>query len=123
MDQSPMQGWRLEDTPWNARINPVTGKPYESVRLMQDADTGAEVFMVRYPPGSVTPPHFHPCGHGLLVISGKLGTQDGTFGEGDLVWFPEGTVGTHGAGSDGPVVALLFTNKAFGITYVDQKAP
>ena len=117
-----MQAWLLADTPWSDRINPVSGLPYKSARLMQDADTGMEAIMVHYPAGSVTPLHCHPCGHGLLVIAGHLETQDGTFGPGDLVWYPEGSVGTHGAGPGGPVIALLFTNKPFAIRYLDGGA-
>jgi anti-sigma factor ChrR (cupin superfamily) len=115
-----MDAWRLSETPWIDRKNPVTGLPYKSVRLMQDGDTGMEAYMVRYPAGSLTPLHQHPCGHGLLVIDGLLHTQDGTFGPGDLVWYPEGSAGTHGAGPDHAVTVLLFTNKAFGITYADK---
>ena len=115
-----MQAWRLDDTPWMDRTNPVTGLPYQSARLIQDADTGMEVIMVHYPAGSVTPLHEHTCGHGLLIIAGVLETQDGTFGPGDLVWYPEGSVGTHGAGAEAGATALLFTNKAFGIHYLDS---
>ncbi len=112
-----MQSWRLAETPWNDRINPA-GKSYKSARLMQDAESNMEVFMVQYPAGTMTPLHHHPCGHGLLVISGHLETQDGTFAPGDFVWYPEGSVGTHGASAEGAVTALLFTNKAFGIHYL-----
>jgi quercetin dioxygenase-like cupin family protein len=114
-----MQAWRLAEIPWMDRTNPVTGLPYKSARLMQDADTGMEAIMVDYPAGSMTPLHEHTCGHGLLVIAGLLETQDGKFGPGDLVWYPEGSVGTHGAGAEVPVKALLFTNNAFGIRYLE----
>jgi quercetin dioxygenase-like cupin family protein len=117
-----MQSWRLADTSWVDRTIDVTGLPIKSVRLLQDAETGMVAIMVHYPAGSVTPLHVHPCGHGLLVIAGHLETQDGTFGPGDLVWYPEGSIGTHGAGPDGPVTALLFTNKAFGIRYIEDTA-
>lgn len=112
-----MRAWRLDQTPWKSRNHPVNDAPYFSSRLMQDAETGIEAIMVHYPAGSVTPAHDHPCGHGLVVISGKLVTQDGNFGPGDVVWYPEGAVGTHGAAADGPVTALLFTNKVFGIRF------
>ncbi len=115
-----MRAWRMADTPWADRINPVTRLPYKSARLLQDPDTGLEAIMVHYPAGSMTPLHSHSCGHGLLVIAGHLETQDGTFGPGDLVWYPEGSLGTHGAGLKEPVTALLFTNKAFGIRYMDE---
>jgi quercetin dioxygenase-like cupin family protein len=109
-----MQAWRLDETDWTDR------GPHQSARLVQDAETGAEAILVRYPAGSVTPDHTHPCAHGLVVIDGRLWTQDGEFGPGDVVWYPEGAVGRHGATKVGPVTVLLFTNKAFAITYLQE---
>jgi quercetin dioxygenase-like cupin family protein len=109
-----MQAWRLADVAWQDR-----GR-HESARLVKDAETGAEAILVRYPAGSVTADHVHPCAHGLMVIAGRLWTQDGTFGPGDVVWYPEGIVGSHGATAEGPVTVLLFTNQAFGIDYVQK---
>lgn len=117
---SEMLAWRLAETPWQDRSNPVTGAPYQSARLFKDKDTGAELMFVHYPVGSMTTLHDHPCGHGLLVISGQLVTQSGNFGPGDMVWYPEGTVGSHGASTDGPVTAMLFTNKTFAIRHLSD---
>jgi quercetin dioxygenase-like cupin family protein len=109
-----MQAWRLDEVTWNAR------EGHQSARLSKDPETGAEAILVRYPTGSVTPDHSHPCAHGLLVIEGQLFTQDGIFGPGDLVWYAEGDIGQHGATAAGPVTVLLFTNKAFGISYLQK---
>lgn len=108
--QTKMQAWRLDDVAWQNR----TG--HQSARLVSDAETGAEVVLVRYPAGSVTPDHIHPCAHGPVVIDGQLFTQSGDYGPGDVVWYPEGSVGSHGATAQGPVTVLLFTNKQFAIT-------
>lgn len=113
-----MQVWRLDETPWQDRSNPVTGAPYRATRLLKEPETGMEAIMVQYPAGSVTPAHDHPCGHGLLLISGQLVTQSGRYGPGDLVWYPEGCIGSHGASDEGPVTALLFTNKAFAVRHL-----
>ena len=75
---------------------------------------------MRYPAGQVTPDHSHPCAHGLVVIAGRLLTQDGEFGPGDVVWYPEGMAGSHGATAAGPVTVLLFANKALAITYLQK---
>jgi len=56
--------------------------------LLRDAETGAEVILVRYRAGCVTPDHTHSCAHGLLVIDERLATQSGDFGPGDVVWYP-----------------------------------
>jgi quercetin dioxygenase-like cupin family protein len=109
-----MQAWRLAEVVWRDRDG------HHSARLVKDEETGAEAILVRYPAGSVTTDHSHPCAHGLVVIEGRLVTQDGEFGPGDVVWYPEGAVGRHGATAGGPVTVLLFTNKAFGITYLQK---
>ena len=109
-----MQAYRLAETDWRDR------EGHQSARLIKDAETGAEAILVRYPAGSVTADHSHPCAHGLVVIAGSLITQDGEFGPGDVVWYPQGAVGRHGATAAGPVTVLLFTNKAFGITYLKE---
>lgn len=112
--EAAMQAWRLSDVAWQDRAG------HQSARLVKDSDTGAEAILVRYPSGSVSPAHTHPCAHGLLVIEGRLFTQSGEFGPGDLVWYPEGAVGSHGATAKGPVTVLLFTNKPFAISFVQK---
>lgn len=106
--------------PWEELINPVTGKPFYRKLLIEDADTGAMVMLVKYPPGTVTTWHRHPCAHGLYVIEGQLHTHEGPRGPGDFVWYPEGNIGEHGAFSEEPVTVLFMTNKAFGIEFVAE---
>lgn len=106
-----------ETLPWEPLENPVTGKTFHRKSLIADPDTGMEVFMVRYGPGVHTPPHTHNCAHGLFVISGQLVTHDGTYNQGDFVWYEEGAVGTHGATVTAPVVLLFITNKPFDIAF------
>ncbi len=117
---SEMQAFRLAEAPWADRVNPVNGAPYLVARLVKDAETGMEAMLVRYPAGSFSPQHSHPCAHGLLVITGRLRTQAGEFGPGDLVWYPEGCLGLHGATADEAVTVLLFTNKPFAVTYTSH---
>ena len=111
-----MLSFRLGQTRWQDRVNPK-GDPYQSAQLLSDPDTGMAAIYVRYPAGSVTPDYIHPCALGILVIEGRLLTQGSDFGPGDLVWYPEGCIGHHGATAEGPVTLLLFTNKAFAISY------
>ncbi|PHP66802.1 DUF4437 domain-containing protein [Zhengella mangrovi] len=92
---------------------------YETARVLKDPETGMEAIYVRYPAGTITPRHSHPCAHGLLVIEGELHTQAGLFGPGDMVWYPEGCEGEHGATAEQAVTVLLFTNKPFSVTYLD----
>ena len=58
---------------------------------------------------------------GTLILAATDVTHAGTFGPGTFVWFPEGEVMEHGAGTEGDVAVLFVTNKAFRIDYVDEK--
>ena len=107
------------DQPWEERYNEKIGRAISRKDLYVDAETGAEIRIVRYPAGLVNPLHTHPCGHGLYVLEGQLVTHKGTFGPGTFVWFPEGEVMEHGAGPDCDVTVLFITNKRFRIDYVD----
>lgn len=97
-------------------------EPDHSVALMpllNDPETGMEAFMVRYEAGEVTPTHTHGCGHAMYIVSGRIRANDGEFGPGELLWFPEGSVAEHGATEDGPADVLFFTNKPFTIELLE----
>jgi quercetin dioxygenase-like cupin family protein len=51
------------------------------------------------------------------VLEGTLVTNDGQYGPGSFVWFPEGNVMEHGATAEKDVVVLFITNKPFDIHY------
>jgi len=53
----------------------------------------------------------------MFVLEGTLSTQEGRYGPGNFVWFPEGTVMEHGATAEHDVTVLFITNKRFEIHY------
>ena len=103
--------------PWEERFNEPTGKTMYRKELYIDPETGMEVRMVKYPAGFVNPLHIHHCAHGMYVLEGTLVTNDGQYGPGSFVWFPEGNVMEHGATAEKDVVVLFITNKPFDIHY------
>ena len=105
------------ELPWVARFNEKLGRDLFRKELYQDAETGMEVRLVRYPAGVINPRHTHPCGHGMYVLDGNLVTHDGTYGPGTFVWFPEGELMEHGASAEGDATVLFITNKPFRIDY------
>ena len=107
--------------PWEARWNEHLGKTLYRKNLMEDPDTGMEVRLVRYPAGVINALHTHPCAHGMYVLEGTLQTNEGTFGPGSFVWFPQGMEMEHGATGDGDVTVLFITNKPFEIHYLGEK--
>jgi quercetin dioxygenase-like cupin family protein len=105
------------EIPWSARFNEKIGRDLFRKDLYQDAETGMEIRLVRYPAGVINPRHTHPCGHGMYVLEGNLVTHAGTFGPGTFVWFPEAEFMEHGASAEGDVTVLFITNKPFRIDY------
>jgi quercetin dioxygenase-like cupin family protein len=107
--------------PWEERFNEKLGRALYRKMLVQDAETGMEVRLVRYPAGVINPWHTHPCAHGMYVLEGTLVTHTGSYGPGSFIWFPEGTAMQHGAAPESDVTVLFITNKSFEIHYLSEK--
>jgi quercetin dioxygenase-like cupin family protein len=103
--------------PWQERFNEKLGRVLYRKDLYTDAETGMEIRLVRYPAGAINPLHTHPCGHGMYVLEGTLVTQQGSFGPGSFLWFPEGETMEHGASAESDATVLFITNKPFRIDY------
>jgi len=103
--------------PWEERFNEKIGRALYRKNLIEDAGTGMEVRLVRYPAGVINPRHTHPCAHGMFVLEGTLVTHSGSYGPGTFVWFPEGTTMEHGASAGGDTTVVFITNKPFEIHY------
>ena len=94
------------------------GKALFAKRFLEDPETGVTVRLVKYPAGFTNTWHTHPCAHGMFVLEGTLVTQNGSFGPGTFVWFPEGMKMEHGATQTEDVTVLFLTNKRFEIHYL-----
>ena len=109
--------------PWEERPNDVTGMSYYRKLLNIDEETGARVSLHFYPRGFWTPWHTHPCSHGMYVLEGILKTNEGSYGPGSFVWFPEGVVAEHGASEFTDLTVLFVTNKSFAINFLEENNP
>lgn len=107
----------VDSLPWEERFNETIGRALYRKNLVADPDTGMEIRLVRYPAGVINPLHTHHCAHGMYVLEGNLVTNDGSYGPGTFVWFPEGMAMEHGAAPEGDVTVLFITNKPFDIHY------
>ena len=85
--------------------------------LLNDPDTGMQIFKIRYERGFVNVSHYHHCAHYMYVLDGILHTHDGDYGPGSFVSFPEGLTMHHGATAENDVDILFITNKPFDIHY------
>lgn len=103
--------------PWATFVVPQTGAEIPMKALLDEPDTGMQVFKMRYAAGFTNVWHTHPCAHGMYVLDGVLKTHEGEYGPGSFVWFPEGGWMEHGATAENDVTFLFITNKQFGICY------
>lgn len=106
--------------PWEERKSDVIGMSYFRKMLHVDEETGVRVSMHFYPKGFWARRHIHPCAHGMYVLEGILQTNEGTYGPGSFVWFPEGMEAEHGASAYTDLTVLFFTNKAFAIQFLEK---
>jgi quercetin dioxygenase-like cupin family protein len=121
MDPKNMITIDTNAAPWQDRFNEKTGRMLYRKLLLQDPDTGMEIFVLRYPAGVTIPWHTHPCAHGMYVLEGTLVTHAGSFGPGSFVWFPEGMEMHHGATAENDVTMLFITNKPMAINYLSGR--
>ena len=103
--------------PWEIFTVEQTGAQIPVKALLDDPDSGMQIFLMRYDAGFTNVWHTHPHAHGMWVIDGTLKSHDGEYGPGSFVWFPEGAWMEHGATKDNDCTFLFITNKPFGISY------
>ncbi len=99
--------------PLDELINEKIGRIMDEKQLLRDPDIGMMINYCNYPPGFITPWHYHDCAHGIYVLDGTLYTNEGSYSPGAFVWFPEGGVAEHGAITETGVTILFITNIFF----------
>lgn len=90
--------------------DPVTGIEFQMRILYENPQNGASILFCRYPRGYVKPLHHHTFGQGLYVLNGKMLANDRIYENGSFVWYPAGSVGTHGALPDSDCEFLAFSD-------------
>ena len=68
--------------------------------LFEDADSGIEHMLIRYPAGLTTRPHRHSAAHTIVVLEGRLRVNDTVIGPGGYCHFPAGEVMNHAPADD-----------------------
>ena len=69
---------------------PAYDRPFELQLLCEDPMSGAEHYLVRYPPGLVGLRHRHTAAHTIVVLEGSLNANGRTVGPGSYCHFPGG---------------------------------
>lgn len=69
---------------------PIYDRDVELRLLHQDPRSGAEHYLVRYPPGLKARVHRHSSAHAIIVIEGHLRVNDRVVGPASYCFFPAG---------------------------------
>ena len=80
------------------------------VRLLyEDAKSGAEHYLIKYPAGLRAHVHRHTAAHTVVVLEGRLAVNDKVIGPGAYCHFPAGVPMFHApAGNDGCLLVFIF---------------
>jgi len=90
------------------------------IRLLhQDAASGEEHYLVRYPAGLRGRPHRHTAAHTIVVLDGRLRANGAVIGPHAYAHFPAGEVMHHEAAADEPCLFVLIFHGAFDVAVVD----
>lgn len=77
--------------------------------LFQDPSSGAEHYLIRYPPGLKALRHRHSAAHTVVVLEGHLAVNGEVVGPGAYCHFPAGIPMTHApAGDEGSLLVFIF---------------
>lgn len=84
------RGHRVVDSR-SADWQPGDAPGREVLPLYADADHPEKMRLVRLGPGTMVPEHDHPGGEEVYVIDGAIADEDGTYGQGSWMRFPDGS--------------------------------
>jgi quercetin dioxygenase-like cupin family protein len=83
--------------------------------LFQDAASGEEHYLVRYPSGLRGRVHRHTAAHTIVVLDGRLEANGQVIGPGSYAHFPAGEPMRHQATDDGPCLFVLLFHGPFDV--------
>lgn len=91
------------------------------VRLLHsDPESGAEHYLVRYPPGLKARQHRHTAAHTIVLLEGHLQVNDRVIGPGSYCHFPAGETMHHAPAGGGCLFVTIFDGP-FDVEPVDER--
>ena len=88
--------------------------------LYEDPKTGAEHYLVRYPPGLRTRPHRHGAAHTIVVLEGSLQVNGEVVGPGAYCHFPAGETMVHAPAGEGTCLFVIVFDGPADVQPVDE---
>lgn len=103
------------------RSQPVVYDREIGLRLLyQDPDSGAEHYLIRYPPGLRARPHRHTAAHTIVVLEGRLEVNDQVIGPGAYCHFPAGETMRHAPANDASCLFVTMFDGPFDVEPIDE---
>jgi quercetin dioxygenase-like cupin family protein len=98
------------------RSQPVIYDREIELRLLyQDADSGAEHYLVRYPANLKARLHRHSAAHTTVVLEGRLAVNDKVIGPGAYCHFPAGEAMFHAPAGGKPCLFVIIFHGPFDV--------
>ena len=83
--------------------------------LYRDPESGAEHYVIRYPPGLSARLHRHTAAHTIIVLDGRLAVNDDVIGPGGYCHFPPGEAMLHAPEGDGACLFVTIFHGPFDV--------
>jgi quercetin dioxygenase-like cupin family protein len=100
----------------------IYDQPVQIRLLHEDAETGAEHYLVRYPAGMRPEWHTHTVAHTFVVLEGSMRANDELLGPGSYAHFPAGTPMRHGPGEGGDCLFVVMFHGPFDVALTQAPA-
>ncbi len=110
----------LELAPPGDAAAAVYDQPIALRLLYEDAASGEEHYVVRYPAGVRAQMHRHSAAHTIIVLRGRLFANGHTIGPGAYAHFPAGEPMVHQSTPDEPCLFVLLFHGPFDVEVVGQ---
>lgn len=95
----------VRTVPLRESVQAIYSEPIELQLIYRNPVSGAEHYVVRYPPTLVATRHRHTAAHTIVVVDGELLANEQLLGAGGYAHFPAGTPMHH---APRPGVGTLF---------------
>jgi quercetin dioxygenase-like cupin family protein len=87
--------------------------------LYRDAESGAEHYLIRYPPNLRTQHHRHTASHTIIVLDGAMETNGELLRAGSYAHFEAGAVHWHAPAEGESCLFVIIFHGPFDVTPVD----
>ena len=111
-----LRGLALDDP--GAAAAAVYDRPIALRLLHQDAESGEEHYLIRYPAGVKGRVHRHTAAHTIVVLEGRLQANDRVIGPGAYAHFPGGEPMRHQAADGQACLFVTMFHGAFDVQIV-----